>query len=469
MVFKLNPKQVHAVTMLGGDSVHNMLYGGSRSGKSFIIVRTIFNRAMWCPGSRHLAARFRLSHIKGSLIAETVPAVLELCFPELVNEIDHKKGEQYFLFPNGSEFWYAGLDDKDRTEKILGKEFATVFLNECSQIPWASRNMVITRLAQKTTRPNPDDPARPLEGLRLRAFYDENPPLKTHWTYKLFINKLSPDTGRMLPNPLNFNSMLINPEDNRDNVAKEYFDELDALPDRMRKRFKLGQFGEPGEGALWTEELLEQQRIDNDSDLPGFQRIVIAVDPSGASDHEDAHRDEIGIVVAGIGDDGKGIVLEDLTMKGSPGEWGTAVVNAYRRWGADCVIGEENFGGAMVKFVITQAAANLGIPLINYKSVTASRGKIVRAEPISALYESQMVWHVGGGALGRLEEELCNMTTSGYLGDRSPNRADALVWALTALFPAVVKAAKAETVGRGALPNVNLGHALSKARRRARG
>jgi hypothetical protein len=474
MSFQPNPKQVAALTLIGGDQTHTLLYGGSRSGKSFLIVRTIIIRAMKVPHTRHLMARFRLAHIEASLVAETWPNVVRTCFPELEYEIDHKKGDRYFLMPNGSEVWYAGLDDKDRTEKILGKEFATVFLNECSQIPWASRNLLMTRLAQKTWLANPEDPDGSLglpllPGLRLKAYYDENPPLKTHWTHKVFIEKKSPDTNKLLANPDDYRSLQINPYDNRANVDPAYFAQLDSLPERVRKRFRDGAFGEAGEGALWTEELLEQQRIDNDDDLPGFTRIVIAVDPSGARDAEDMHRDEIGIVVAGLGDDGDGYILEDLTLRGSPADWGEVVVKAYLRWGADRVVAETNFGGAMVKAVIDSAAAKISrdtntVVRIAFSEVTASRGKIVRAEPVSALYEAQNVWHVEG--LGQLETELCLMTTAGYLGDRSPNRADACVWALTALFHLVIKAAKDAVSGRGAPPKINLGNAAMKSRLR---
>ena len=465
MAFTYTQKQVSATTVLSGDQTHTLLYGGSRSGKSFMIVRALFIRAISVK-SRHLMARFRLAHITGSLIAETVPRVLELCFPEL--RVVHHKSDRFYELPNGSEIWYAGLDDKDRTEKILGKEFASIFLNECSQIPWASRNIVLTRLAQKTTVPNPDDPdgkkgLDPLPSLRLKAYYDCNPPLKTHWTYKVFIQKLSPDTNRALANPLDYQSLLINPRDNAANVDPGYIKMLDDLPARLQKRFRDGTFGEPGEGALWTEELLEQQRIENDSDIPDLQRIVVAVDPSGASDPDDAHRDEIGIVVAGLGTDGKAYVLEDATMKGGPAQWGAMVASAYKRWGADSVIAEVNFGGAMVKAVIGAAMTAAGVTTWRYQEVTASRGKVVRAEPISVLYDQQQVWHVAG--LMQLETELCMMTTSGYLGDRSPNRADAAIWALTALFPSVVKEAKSQLTGRGAPPKTNLGYAGIKKRR----
>jgi len=431
MAFLLNDKQRLANDAIASDAAHIMLYGGSRSGKSFIAVRALVLRAMLVPGSRHLIARFRLSHVKASIVADTLPKVLQLCFPQLyaIMADMHSKSENHFILPNGSEIWYAGLDDKDRTEKILGMEFATILLEEASQIPWGSRETLITRLAQKTSRPNPEDmdgkkglPRLP--GLRLKAFYCENPPLKSHWTYKLFIEHVSPDTGKRVPNPENYASLQMNPQDNKLNIAPGYIDELMALGERKRKRFLEGQFGEAGESALWTYELIEQQRLDEDDpiDLERFVRIVVAVDPSGADNIDDATRDEIGIVAAGIRADGVAVVLEDATMKGSPGEWGQAVVQLYVRWGADRVVGEENYGGAMVKFVVQAAAIkeNITVP---YRAVTATRGKTIRAEPISALYEAQKVQHAPG--LTALEDELVQMTTFGYTGDKSPNRADA--------------------------------------------
>lgn len=469
MTYQPNPKQRIAVDIVGGDATHLLFYGGSRSGKSFFAVMALVKRALWCPGSRHLIARFRLSHIKASIVADTLPKVFKICFPEHYDAFmaGHKKSDNHFILPNGSEIWYAGLDDKDRTEKILGMEFATILLEEASQIPWASRETLVTRLAQKTSRPNPDDmdgkkglPRLP--GLRLKALHAENPPLKSHWTYKLFILKVSPDTGKPLANPGDYNSLQMNPADNENNIDPGYMGQLNQLSERKRKRFLEGQFGEAGEAALWTDELIEQQRIsaDDEIDMADFIRIVTAVDPSGADGLEDAHRDMIGIVTAGLRRNGKAIVLEDATMRGSPAEWGEAAVMAADRWGADRIVGEENFGGAMVKFTVQTAAAKLK-KTIAYRPVTASRGKTVRAEPISALYEQQMVEHNVG--LKDLEDELVQMTTFGYTGDRSPNRADAAIWALTDLFPTVIKTAKAETSGqRHHTPKVNTGHAHLK-------
>lgn len=492
--FRLTEKQQHAIRMMGGDALHTLLYGGSRSAKSFTICRTIFLRAGAVPKSRHLMARFRLVHIKQSLVVDTIPKMLRLCFPDLaaIEKDMHNKGDGYYLLPNGSEVWYAGLDDKERTEKILGTEFASIFLNECSQIPWLSRELLMTRLAQKTSRPNPDDPDGKkglplLPGCQLRAYYDENPPLKSHWSYKLFIEKRHPLTDHRLPDPQNYQVLRMNPEDNRQNVADGYIDKvLAALSDRQKKRFLHGEFGDAGESALWTEELLEQQRVVDDTDIPNLVRIVVAVDPSGASSPDDAGRDEIGIVVAGLGEDGVAYVLQDITMKGSPADWGHVAVNAYDRWSADIIVGEENFGGAMVRHVVESTAANYHpdghytptpnrpqvLPpqpiKVNYTSVQATRGKVIRAEPISALYEQGKVRH--GVGLDKLEDELLQFTAFGYIGDRSPNRADAAIWALSALFPMVVKEAKSQSVGsalgvrRLGTPQVNLGHAGLKRR-----
>jgi phage terminase large subunit-like protein len=172
-------------------------------------------------------------------------------------------------------------------------------------------------------------------------------------------------------------------------------------------------------GALWTRDMLDRTRV---AEAPQLARVVVAIDPSGTDGDDEG--DAVGIVVAGRGMDGRGYVLADVTCKLSPDAWARVAVTAYHRWQADRIVAERNFGGAMVQTVVR--TADRSVP---YKEVTASRGKAVRAEPISALYEQGRVSHVGG--LPELEDEMVLFTASGYMGETSPNRADALVWALT--------------------------------------
>ena len=132
----LTRRQEEAQAVLAGDSTHILLFGGSRSGKTFLVVRNIIMRALKAPDSRHVIFRFRLSHLVASVFLDTFPKVMRLAFPGVKYE-PHVQ-DKYISFENGSELWFAGLDDKDRTEKILGMEFSTVFFNESSQIPWGS-------------------------------------------------------------------------------------------------------------------------------------------------------------------------------------------------------------------------------------------------------------------------------------------------------------------------------------------
>lgn len=423
-----------------------MLYGGSRSGKTFLIIRTIVVRAL-AEQSRHAVLRFRFNHVKNSVIYDTLPKMMELCFPGVNKLCKLDKSDWFYQFPNGSEIWFGGLDEKERTEKILGQEYASIFLNECSQIPWASRNMAMTRLAQNT-------------GLKLKAYYDCNPPSEAHWTYKLFVGKRDPLTRNPMPHPEAYVSTSINPKDNLENLPDAYLEELESLPERERRRFLLGQFGSETDGALWTVELIDQQRLQG-SELPVMQRVVVAIDPSGTSGAEEERSDEVGIVVVGIGQDGKGYVLEDLSGRMGPAEWARAAVNAFDRHAADAIVAETNYGGAMVGQVIKGAAADADL-VVPFREVHASRGKIVRAEPVAALFEQDKVKFAG--LFPALEDQLCGMTMAGYVGDRSPDRADAMVWGLSYLFPGLTRRADREE--GGFKPNVVLAYQETKKRPR---
>jgi phage terminase large subunit-like protein len=212
--------------------------------------------------------------------------------------------------------------------------------------------------------------------------------------------------------------------DNRMHLPREYIDGMNALyaGTRWGRQELDGELIEDVAGALWSRDLLERQRV---LDAPEMKRIVIGVDPP-VSDHGDA----CGIVAVGLAADGKAYVLGDHSINGaSPERWARAVAGAAEMWKAERVVAEDNQGGAMVES--TLRAANLAMPV---KRVHASRGKSARAEPVAALYEAGRAYHAA--AYPELEDQLCGLISGGgYEGPgRSPDRADALVWAMTELM-----------------------------------
>jgi phage terminase large subunit-like protein len=431
--FRLTAKQEKARDIAASEATHVLLVGGSRSGKTFEILREIIIRALMAPYSRHAVMRFRFNHVKQSVCLDTFPKVMRLCFPDVEYHMD--KTEWYTRFANNAQIWFGGLDDKDRTEKILGQEYVTIFLNECSQIPYSSRNIAMTRLAQKVELAPRTLPDGSIEGprmMRRKCYYDENPPSKAHWSYKLFIKHVEPTDGKPIEDVHDYAWFQMNPADNLENLPDDYIKELERLPARLRIRFLKGIFADANEGAYWTQETIDKWRVTNVDELPDMVRLIIPVDPSGASDDENKHNDDIGIGVMGLGTDGVAYAIEDLTVNAGPATWGRVIADAYDRHGADRVIGEINYGGAMVEFVIQTAR-----PRTPYEAVTASRGKHIRAEPVASLAEQGKVRIVGN--MHKLEEELCGFTKAGYMGEKSPNRADWFIWGVYALFPNLTK------------------------------
>jgi len=435
--FTLTAKQEEAIDLISSPAKHILLVGGARSTKTFTLVRSKIIRALAVPNSRHLIARFRFNSVKKSVMLDTFPKVMRLCWPKLTWHQDNV--DFYARFPNGSELWFGGLDDKERAEKILGNEYATITLNECSQISYSNRLLLITRLAQKC----PYVVNGVTKILRLKMFYDENPPNKGHWSHKLFIEKKDPVTKLALKHPEKYAYLFMNPVDNKENLAQEYLDELDEMPKRQRDRFYLGLFADDTDNALWSEKTINDNRVDCVPEGVTMVRIVVPVDPSGASDDPEESNDDIGIGVVGLGSDGNAYVFEDLTINAGPAKWGSVAVSAYQRHDADKVVGETNFGGEMVKFVV-QTAAKVAKAIVAFGKVTASRGKAVRAEPVSALHEVGKIKFIG--RFDDLEDELLAFTTTGYSGSKSPNRADWFIWGIYELFPGLTQKEKKEVV-----------------------
>ena len=210
--------------------------------------------------------------------------------------------------------------------------------------------------------------------------------------------------------------------DNRDNLAPSFFSQIVKRYEgtRLGRQELNAEILEDVQGALSTRDLLEEGRRSK-AHLPPLRRIVVALDPA-VSTGEDA--DETGIIVAGLGVDDHGYVLEDASGRFSPIERARRAVGLYRKWGADRIVAEANQGGEMVETTIRTVDAN-----VSFRRVHASRGKITRAEPIAALAEQFRIHHVD--AFPELEDQLCTYEAG---SSRSPDRLDAMVWAFTELM-----------------------------------
>lgn len=218
-------------------------------------------------------------------------------------------------------------------------------------------------------------------------------------------------------------------EANAANLAHGFLEEVKAryAGTRLGRQELDGVLLEEEEGALWTLAQLEELRCDR---LPEFDRIVVAVDPP-VTGHKGS--DECGIVVAGavtkgLPQDWRAYVLEDASVSAaSPTIWAEAAIKALARWHGDKVVAEVNQGGDLVETVLRQID-----PLVPFKSVRASKGKAARAEPVAALYDQGRVFH--GRGLGALEDQMVKMTAQGFQAPGSPDRLDALVWAIHELM-----------------------------------
>jgi predicted phage terminase large subunit-like protein len=416
--FSLTARQKEVRAVLSEPAKFFLVYGGSRSGKTFLLIYSILVRMLKAPGSRHAVFRNDGIDAKQSIGNETVPAVLALAFPGL--EMRWRDQDGYYEMPNGSQLWLAGLKDKARLDKVLGKEFATIYLNEASQITLEAFGVVQTRLAQSVMQTNG-------KRLPLRMYVDLNPTVAAHWTYQVWVNGVYPGDKRPIADRENYRHITINPQDNAENLPQDYLDALSRMPERMRRRFYDGTFTADDENALWRRGWIQYDKLES------LERIVVALDPAAKTV---AGSDETGIVVAGRGADNRGYILRDESGRFRPEEWAARAVSLFDTYGADCIVAETNQGGEMVEAIIKAAARGRIIPV---RTVTATRGKHVRAEPIAALYEQGKVRHVD--QFPELEDQMCAFTVDfdrdkqGY----SPDRVDALVWALTDLFPGMVQ------------------------------
>lgn len=297
-------------------------------------------------------------------------------------------------WPNGAQaLGYNG----NEPDQLRGPEFDTAWVDELAKYRYDQDTWDMLQFTMRAG----DDP---------RVFVTTTP------RPKALIKALLADPSTVVTRGSTF--------ENAANLAPSFLDKIRARYEgtRLGRQELNAKILDDVPGALWTAAMFRQP----DKHDMRFDRVVVGVDPSGASSESDEGADAIGICVAGVRGN-RFTVIEDASCKLSPNGWARRVVERYNVHGADAIVAEKNFGGAMVEAVIRNVAPN-----VNIKMVTASRGKSVRAEPVAALYEQERVDHMPG--LEELENQMMQMTHGGYVGEGSPDRLDACVWAITDLM-----------------------------------
>jgi phage terminase large subunit-like protein len=221
--------------------------------------------------------------------------------------------------------------------------------------------------------------------------------------------------------------------DNRANLADTFIEKIlkRYAGTRLGRQELNAEILDDVPGALWTRKTIDDSRLSYDEPLPDMQRVVVGVDPAAKASGEGDKTSETGIIAVGLGVDGKAYVLDDASNRLGPGGWARKAIALFDTYEADRVVAEINQGGEMVERVLRAERPMLPIVLVR-----ASRGKVVRAEPIAALYEQGRVHHVG--AHSTLEDQMVLFTPFGIEGDGAGDRVDALVWALSDLFPSMI-------------------------------
>jgi len=377
---------------------YKAFYGGRGSAKSHS-----FAKALLCEGYekklRILCGREVQRSIKDSvkLLLDDQIEILGLGdhYTSLQNEI---RGE------NGTVFLFAGLGSMT-TDQIKSLEG----INRC----WIEEAQNISQRSLEVLIPTIRQPGSEL-------WFSWNPRNANDPVDKLFRGQITPKNA--IIKKVNFDDNKFFPKELND---ERLFDK-EHKPGRYAHIW-LGMHEPKAIGAIWDRQTFHENRRE---ELPTMGRIVVSVDPAISSEEKS---NEHGIIVCGLGDgDQRGYVLDDVSRQGTPSQWANRAVSVFDKWEADAIVIEINQGGDMVRH--TLESIRPGIPIIE---VRATRGKHIRAEPISSLYSLGRISHVG--TFNKLEDQLCQMTSAGYVGEGSPDRVDALVWGFTHLFPKLVQ------------------------------
>lgn len=410
--------------MLLGNTPNIHAAGSSRVGKSWLYMVWILLLCEWYPGSRHGVFRRNRNACARNLFNLTLPQAIHT-----LGLTDYLKGglnksDLTLTFPNGSVIAFGGLDEYNR-DRELGSEYQSIFMNEVSEFDYEDVEFLKGRLYKNIAKDPLRAPANAPDILQHRMFTDCNPGTFDDWDYKLFVQNVHPLTNKPLEYPEDYAYHRLVTDD------QAYIRRNADQSDEWKQRFIFANWTASNPDAMFQRNYITKHR--HYDDLPPMKHVVVGVDPAGTS-HEKS--DWTGIIVAGIDYDGHAYVIADRSIKSY--NWEQTVIDAYEEFQADEIVAERNSGHDLVKKVIYQAAKGA----ISVDDVFAKRNKQMRAKPIADKYRDGMVHHIDtyvdkdGKAvksdLSALETQMCAFDPE--VRGKSPDRMDALVWALWKLF-----------------------------------
>jgi phage terminase large subunit-like protein len=426
--FKPTASQLAALELLKTSGADRFLArGGRRSGKSVAWSLAVAGRAMLYPKSKHGVFRNTLNTCRQLLFQGTFIDVVELAWPGYLQrpDVTINKQDSTIAFHNGSVIYFRGLDE-NRTTRLRGSEFATIWLNECNEVRDYESITVLESSLNHTTPMLHEDgtpvlrDGKPLM-IRPKMLFDCNPQLNSDWDAKAFKFHLNPASGLPQKRPDRWREIKMDPEGNLENQAAGYleglYDSFDGMPGAM-STFILGEWRDDNPNAMFHPGKIKRAAVDKND----CKRIIVGLDPT-TSDSDKS--DEAGIVVVGLHRDGYAVVLADYSIRGTPDEWAARTVKAFSDFDADLIVYENNQGGLMVESAIHGFKRNA--PL---KGIRAKRGKVSRAEPVSIAYHKGRVVHADvGDGLKTLEQQMFDFEAVVDRRGSSPDRVDALVYA----------------------------------------
>jgi phage terminase large subunit-like protein len=379
-------------------SRYKAAFGGRGSGKSHFFAEVMIGNANNVAGFRAVCIREVQKSLK-----ESAKRLLEDKIGEMGLRDRFECLSSEIKTPGGGVIIFQGMQDHT-AESIKSLEGFNV--------AWVEEAQTLSARSLEMLRPTIRAPGSEL-------WFSWNPRLASDPVDKFFRSGDPVDDA--IVSKVNY---VDNPWFPKELRAEMEFDRR-TRPDRFGHVW-LGEYEPQAVGAIWNMADIEERRV---KEAPGdMTRIIVAVDPAVSSEE---HSDEHGIVVAGLSETGHAYIFEDATTKGEPTKWARRAIAMFDMYEADAIIIEKNQGGDMCRHVLESVRP--GLPIIE---VHATRGKHVRAEPIAAMYSVGRVHHVGH--FPQLEAQMCQVTSAGYEGEGSPDRVDALVWALTEIFPKLV-------------------------------